>query len=61
MRVMKLIDPKGHPLPPSKDGPSHDHASDDLRCISPYFGAYVAVGVVAVGLAAWKLLATVLT
>lgn len=61
MRVLKLVDKDGRPVAPPKDGPGHDHRTGDLRCISPFFGAYVAIGCVAVGWAGWKLLAAFLS
>lgn len=61
MRVVKLVDQDGQPLPGPKDGQPHDHSTPGLRCISPFFGAYVAVGCVAVGWVGWKLLAAALS
>lgn len=61
MRLIKLIDSDGQPIPPLKDGQTHDHAGDGHRCISPYFGLYVAVGIVVAGWAGWKLLAAMLS
>ncbi len=56
MRVIKLVDKDGHALPPGKDGHTHAHHGDGHRCISPFFGLYVSVGVCATGWAGWKVL-----
>ncbi len=58
MRVIKLVQKDGQPATPTKDG--HDHSGLAHRCITPYFGLYVATGLVAVGFAAWKLIGAAL-
>lgn len=55
MRAIQIHDEQGRPVTDPKLLAAH-HAHDHHHCMSPFFGAYVAAGIVAVVLlAAWLL------
>jgi hypothetical protein len=65
MRVIKLVEQDASPSRPGQTGQKkddgHRHDAGGHRCISPFFGLYVAVGICAAAWAGWKILWAILS